>query len=137
MTCNLLIKNLGQEQNAILAVFLKSCFCHLNNILELLTRLAFCLRASVICIANVCVSIVCMDYFQTQGWDRKRPFNRISTVLFIYLLLVKTNGVAFLEPFSRARDCSFPSFPDSPPLPEKGQTPLALDPLPPILRDKA
>lgn len=58
---------------------------------------------------------------------------------FIYLLLVKTNGVAFLEPLRRAKDCSFPSLAESlpAPLPEKGQTPLALDPLPPMLRDKA
>lgn len=55
---------------------------------------------------------------------------------FLYLLLVKTNGVAFLEHFSRARDCSLPSAPESPPLPVKGQEPLTLDPLPPILRDK-
>lgn len=50
---------------------------------------------------------------------------------------MKTYGVAFLEPFKRARDCSFPSLPESLALPEKGQTPLALDPLPPIVRHKA
>lgn len=57
----------------------------------------------------------------------------------IYLLLVKTNGVAVLEPLRRVNDCSFPSLDVSPPapLPENGQIPLALDPLPPILRDKA
>lgn len=67
-----------------------------------------------------------------------RPF-AIYQWCIIYLLLVKTNGVAFLEPLRRAKDCSFPSLAVSPPapLPEKGQTPLALDPLPPILRDKA
>lgn len=56
---------------------------------------------------------------------------------YIYLLLVKTNGVAFLEPLSRAKDCSLPSLADSPPAPVPGnnQAPLALDPLPPILKD--
>lgn len=56
-----------------------------------------------------------------------------------YLLRVKTKGVALLEPLSRATDCSVPSLEWSPPAPppEKGHTPLALDPLPPILRDEA
>lgn len=56
-----------------------------------------------------------------------------------HLLRVKTKGVALLEPLSRATDCSVPSLEGSPPAPppEKGHTPLALDPLPPILRDEA
>lgn len=56
-----------------------------------------------------------------------------------HLLRVKTKGVALLEPLRRAIDCSVPSLEGSPaaPPPEKGHTPLALDPLPPILRDQA
>lgn len=56
-----------------------------------------------------------------------------------HLLRVKTKGVAVLEPLIRATDCSFPSLEASPPAPppEKGHAPLALDPLPPILRDEA
>lgn len=59
--------------------------------------------------------------------------------LNIYLLLVKTNGVAFLEPRRRAKHCSLISTGASPPAPEllKGQTPLVLDPLPPIFIDNA
>lgn len=57
----------------------------------------------------------------------------------VYLLLVKTNGVAFLEPRRRAKHCSLTSPGASPPAPElvKGQTPLVLDPLPPIFIDDA
>lgn len=56
-----------------------------------------------------------------------------------HLLRVKTKGVAVLAPLTRATDWSFPSLEVSPPAPppEKGHTPLVLDPLPPILRDEA
>lgn len=54
-----------------------------------------------------------------------------------HLLLVKTNGVAFFNPRIRAKDCSLTSLAESPaaPDPPKGHTPLAFDPLPPILND--
>lgn len=84
-----------------------------------------------ICVPKISATIVWEIHKKTCCWT--------TLAYFIYLLLVKTNGVALLEPLRRAKDCSFPSPADSPPapLPEKGQTPLALDPLPPILRDKA
>ena len=54
-----------------------------------------------------------------------------------HLLLVKTNGVAFFNPRCRAKDWSMTSLAASPaaPDPPKGHTPLAFDPLPPILND--
>lgn len=95
-----------------------------------------------------CTTLKCLDARNPQcGYLKTSSAYKICWVnptfffhsCIIYLLLVKTNGVAFLELLRRARDCSFPSLDGSPPapLPEKGQTPLALDPLPPILRDKA
>lgn len=95
------------------------------------------------CIRVSEVPKMCINPHPPTKTYQEEPQKNIYVVHFplcmIYLLLVKTNGVAFLEPLRRAKDCSFTSEDASlpAPLPEKGQTPLALDPLPPILRDKA
>lgn len=65
--------------------------------------------------------------------------NPIDVKLLYYLFLVKMNGVAFLDPFSRAKHCSLTSPGMSPPAPAlvKGHTPLVLDPLPPMFINDA
>lgn len=50
-------------------------FYILNNILVPLYKanFTFCWRASVVYTANVCFSILCMEYFQVPGWDQRCP----------------------------------------------------------------